>query len=792
VSNTTATVPAMARVGGLAADRRRPLVSGVLVLAAFASTWLLSGVSAWEAARFIGYELVYTLAPGCLLYLLLSPVSGGWLRTVAIGWPCGYALEVGWFALTATLHIRWAFALLPVAVVLASAPFLYRRARHLRRLAGPGLGSRTADGSGGGPALAVAVAVGAAVVLLSFTFFAPAPLPADAHSVVYGVDNVFDISLAAEARHHWPITEPWVAGEPLHYYTGSFIHIAAINQATGVPLSTVVFRLLPSVLFLVTALQLWWLGRSFGRSRWTGPVAVALLLGVEDLNLDPTHIEVFHVNPFNQFPLSPSFAFAVPFFLGLLALVRSRLLDRGDGSESVDSGGRVAGRGGALGMLALLLLGCAATKTFAAADFIGGLGLFWLWRVLEGRPSRRLLLCLALSVLCLGVVYLLMIRGGTSSTLVFEPLNFVRSGNTLARAKTALQSVMGHSALWILPLVLATPFIAVCVFAPLLGVLWLFRDRHGISPFGRFLMCIFVVGLGGYVLLGAPGGVEGVFLVYGYIALVPLAALGLVKLWSDTPARLRRTVARACGAVLAVGIAMAGTLELVSATGRVRDAWYALAYGIVAAALVVALVRNMRLYAPSVPSQSARVVACAIPLVGVLGLVKPSMLTAVGAWKTVSHKQISVRDSRSDYGITAALYQGLVWVRGHTSACDVLAVNNHTTAITPTPSAYFYYSAIAERRVFLESWYYTPNGARLAQPFPRRFALNNEAVSQGDPAALRKLAEAGVSYVLIDKLHGGGPQEPPGVSRLVFANRALEVYRLAPPGGARRLQEDCS
>ncbi len=256
-----------------------------LLGAAVLLTWLGSGVAVSEVLRFAVFELIYVLLPGCLLYVLLSPDPGGRLRTLAIGWPLGYALEVGAFALSAALGVRWAFTLLPVAALAIFGGALFLTVSGRARLATL-LRPRPAGQSRAMPYFGlVAVAATAAVVLLSFTFFAASPLPRNARSVSYSEDNVYDITIAGEARHHWPIEVSWVAGQELRYYTGVFIHAAAVNQVMGVSLSTLFLRLLPSMMFLIAALQLWALGGSVGRSRWIGPLAAVLLLVTQDVNL---------------------------------------------------------------------------------------------------------------------------------------------------------------------------------------------------------------------------------------------------------------------------------------------------------------------------------------------------------------------------------------------------------------------------------------------------------------------------------------------------------------------------
>jgi hypothetical protein len=128
----------------------------------------------------------------------------------------------------------------------------------------------------------------------------------------------------------------------------------------------------------------------------------------------------------------------------------------------------------------------------------------------------------------------------------------------------------------------------------------------------------------------------------------------------------------------------------------------------------------------------------------------------------------------------------LLWVRTHSDACEVLAVNNHYASPDRGPSTYLYYSAFTERRIFLESWEDTPSGVEGRVQDPGRLALNDSAVLRGDPVALRELGQDGVSYVLIDKTHGTGAHEPTSVSRLVFSNGALDVYRLRPQADPRQ------
>jgi hypothetical protein len=255
-----------------------------------------------------------------------------------------------------------------------------------------------------------------------------------------------------------------------------------------------------------------------------------------------------------------------------------------------------------------------------------------------------------------------------------------------------------------------------------------------------------------------------------------------VRLWNETPEAVRPGLLRVGGALLLLGVLIATVSASVTLTGLAEKAWFALAYGSVVLAVVLVVWRLQRRYAVSLTSHWARVVACAIPLLLALALVKPVALAGSGAWKTIVGKRTSLADTGVEYGMTAPLYAGLLWVKAHTTPCDVLAVNNHYDNARRQESVYFYYSAFSERRVFLESWRYTAGGQTGGLPYPGRFALNQRAVAQGNPQALRELTRRGVSYVLIDKTHVGGPQLPASVSTLVFSNSALDVYRLLPAG----------
>jgi hypothetical protein len=777
---------AQARSSTLSAGPSRWIAQIVIALVASIAllTWLLTGVPILDAARYLSFECLFVLIPGCTLYALLGGRDKQWLRILAIGWPLGYAIEIGAFALTAALGRRQMFLLLPLLALASLGALLYSRRISYRSLLFP-VHSGTESTEDRRLALVVVGSVASiALLILALESFMRYPLPQHTSSVVYFPDNVFDISIAAQVRNHWPVMEPYVAGQVLHYYTAFFMHAAAINQVTGIPFATIVLRLFPTTITLLTCLQLWLLGRELGNSRWAGTLTVALFFPVNDLNLDATKFEAFGTTPFNQLSPSPTYALGIPFFLALLVLMQRQLaVDRA--SDSLPPPRSIASAGilGPSLITGILVLGGAAAKTIAIADFIGGLGLFWLWRVVFVRDNR-MLPYLVISTISAAVIYHVMLSGGVSAVRI-RPLDFVHF--------TLFISLFpAHSALGLGVLICAATITCAFLFLPALGALWTVRNRSQNVPFVALLVAVFIVSASAYVLLEAAGDGQLFFMDYGSLAIMPVASVGLIRLWSDTPHVLRAKVVRACLIMLILGLALAASTRLLIVAGgyfglrRIENVtwvwttWYVVAYGLTAGTIAFFCLKLERQYASSIRSRATRVLACAIPLVLTLGLVKSLGVPVAEAWKAILGKQVTV-DSSEHRGLTAALYSGLLWVRDHTGRCDILAVNNHSISAKEIDSKYFYYSAFTERSVYLESWAYTSAGVYGGQPFPARLALNNRAVLKGEPDALRELAQRGVGYVLIDKLHGTGADEPVGVSRLVFDNSALEVYRLTVP-----------
>jgi hypothetical protein len=196
--------PARWAVSPLWEQVSRPWAATAFVFVWVAFLWLLGGVPASDVVLFTVYEVTFVALPGWVVYGLLRPESSKGERLV-FGWALGYALVIAAFAVTAAAGVRFLLFAYPLLV---GAFGLWRvnttgrvrprpgYGRPLELDCGRHRGNGKRHGRGG--------------------TLPTEPLPGTVHRVTYFLDNVFQISLAAEALHHWPLTDPTVNGQPLH------------------------------------------------------------------------------------------------------------------------------------------------------------------------------------------------------------------------------------------------------------------------------------------------------------------------------------------------------------------------------------------------------------------------------------------------------------------------------------------------------------------------------------------------------------------------------------------------
>jgi hypothetical protein len=505
-------------------------------------------------------------------------------------------------------------------------------------------------------------------------------------------------------------------------------------------------------LLLVVVLQLAHAGRRFTGNPWTGPVAAALILFVGDLDFGATRPGPLIGTYFSGLYLSPSQLLGMVVFLPTILVI----------ADLLEAEPR-APRAGSLALLAVLLFGCAGAKATILPVLIGGLVVYAVWR---WRVDRRVVACLALCLIAFAAAYLLLYSGG-------------REGSALHPLRSAFRTLPGMElesiggAKRVLAYPVATWVTAVALMVPLAGLAFARIRWRSPTAVQAWLLGLLAAAVAAFFAFDLPGFSQLYFLWYGFTAGALLAAGGLV----DVVGRLRRgdLVALAAGAALGIVLGLGTAVE---------EASLRRVYMGVAAVLGVVVVWS------ALRSRAAKLLWPAVFAVGALltaGLVDaprdrlPHLVSLAVAGEPLYTKA----DPQRERGVTRDLARGLAWVRDHTGDDAVLAVNNHLRSPAEGSSVYFYYSALAERRVFIESWEYTDKVLAVGlvasragrHPFAKRLAFNDSTYAGTGPPDAAGLRRRGVDYVLVDRINAPVPRRRiPG--RVVFRNDALIVHRL--------------
>jgi hypothetical protein len=382
-----------------------------------------------------------------------------------------------------------------------------------------------------------------------------------------------------------------------------------------------------------------------------------------------------------------------------------------------------------------MLVGCMGAKSYSLLALAGGLGVVIAWLLLRDRVlSRPALLALALT----GTVYLganALIFRWNSAGVVLSPFKAIKAMEGVSVFRSQLARLWGDNDV-ILGLGVVYGTIGL-LGIPLLGFGLLLKYRsRSLSLSELWFLSLFVAALPALFLLNQPGFGQLFVVFFGLVPATIVAASGFRLFWAY---HVRNTFAGRFSVRGGLATAAVGGCLVVSFLNTPLD-WF--------------------------PGVSVRAV-------------------------DVPPYQYELS------GLTAGLYDGLLWIRNNTDVNDVLVVNNHSIYRGGLDSKYFYYSAFAQRRVVLESWDYTRQAAATKllsldaahTPFPRRLALSDAVFRNADESAMRTLArEYGASYLVVDKVHGSASPWLPWRAHRVFSNGDVDVYAneppLSPPVGA--------
>ncbi len=700
--------------------------------------WLAFGVSLGDVALFVGYELVFLLAPGWLLYVALSGRRHGVLREVSVGWALGHVIEIGAFALTASLGVRAWLPVYPLAVALLAGGLILRRRR------GAGMAGEIEPRLPDRWVMCVAGLLALVLLYTAALYFAQTPLPGRAGFGGWVPDLVFGLDLSGQLLHHWPLHTPELSGTSLPYESFVYMHFAAVAQITGIRLPVVLLRLYAVPMLGLLVIQLCWAGRRLTGEAWSGPLAAFLLLLVGEVNPDLGNLLGSTVHPLEATLVSPTFLLGLILFVPALVLI----------AEVCGVAAAPDERRSEWLVLALLLAGCAGAKGAILPVLAGGLTVLLVWRLLTARrldreASAALLLTGAITAASYFVVY----RGAS------EGLHLLDRGTAggipliMSLAKSFERIAVVSVLFWLIAnLVVVLMFSA----GPLIGLAC--PQARDWPRATALLLGMFLAGLVPFFFAFAPGYSQTWFAFYGLTAAVFLSALGVRAVWR------RRMAVPAIAAVLGSALLIGLIQGLHIGPTATRIAWVVLL-----AALGVALLARLK----RVPGRIA---------VGVLLAVAAFAAAQLPFSTATEVAEVGPEPvyANSWGNVQPGLLSALAWIRDHTSPDAVLAVNNYWLTYAGVRQSYFmFYSALAERQFYLEGWNETLEvlGSQVKGTLARRRQLNDAVFQRANPRALAEMVRsANVSYLLVDRVNGTASTAIGRIATLVHSSPGVEVY----------------
>lgn len=715
-------------------DRVAPWAGGLAVLGLVLFLIVRScGYQMGPVMRYTAYYLFYVLLPGVVALHAIRRGSISFTAAVALGIPTGYAIEIFSFLALAAMGARHLLPFLPLVWLAAAALLAWRRREWPVRC------NWTARHAAIGLSLALLFLCTA--VSTATQMFAESPLVAGLpHRAIFH-DWVYLVSRAAAIKHHWPFEDPSLAGTPLQYHYFMLVHAASASSVTGLEVMQVMLRFVMVPLGAVLVMQAYALGRLVSRSAWGGVLAALMTVALSELSFSPHYGEPVFLGLFLRWLyVSPTFYFGMVFFGALLLGVaeasgRTRL----DLWHLVWLAGLAAAGTGAKGTMTPVVL--VALGLWAA----------WSWWRDRRFPARLVLIGCTLSAGFLGIYLAIMSSWGTGQAS-FEPFRILQLTGFWRANLADLQRVFEQ---WMPGTLAAKVALVVCglvVFAGTAGVRLLAlaecaRARRGVEPW-----------LAATFLAAAAMGLFIHLHAYGELYLFLLVRLPM--------------------AVLAAAF-IVGSLRVLKAELQTVG----------------------RELGPNHPPLPRRFLTRRIPHMGLAALaalgVGLTLAVQGGVWIARQHAGLRewLRQSphmRLDDKM-ATLCDAMLWVRRETEPEAILVAN----AFTPkhlqqgrgelvdytTAGVHFYYSALSERRLFVEGPTYLHGDPRVARRLQRAAAIFFD-----ERVPLTSLPGGAPGYAIIDRSLNDGARIALPEQHRVYANARFEIYRLprrvtVPPAG---------
>jgi hypothetical protein len=724
--------------------------------------------------RYAVYVLYAVMAPGILVFRALRRVPHTLVEDLTYGAVLGLVLELGAWMLWSSVGAQewlWTWPLV-VFAVFAALPRL-RRHWWVRGYAPTPRGF----------AWAVAAIACGFLAYLYVTFLRPNPiLPTGERQRVY-VDLPYQLSLAGEAKHHFPVHVPQVAEEPLHYHYFAFAHQGAGSLVSGVDLTSVVLRLDVPLLCLAAIVALAVTGWRVTGRPWAGVIAAGLTFTVGEFGFSyPATMPFGTIATFIVWS-SQSMTYSwllLIVLVGVLADRVGRAPATATGSPTVPALGP-----GAWVMLALVALASVGAKASSVPVAVGALAFLAAVQLLRRRRvAGPVLVALGITIgaqlLGNAVLFALETHGMDVNPFWGPHRYFPADGGALAIGGIAL-AFLANMLLRLAGL-------------PVLAAL---RGRR-IGDAEVLLIGGALAGLGAYLVFAHPGDANQYFVRAGWMFGVIGSAWGAVLLGDRarlsgpgagaTRARWRLAVAGAVYAAGLVALQFANASPAGPATARDPFAplepivsWFLALAALTAIGAVFWYVAGS--LSPAVRGRGPAVLLTVVLLAGAPGLVMEARTGAAnpngGGYAPTALPATRVEAAR--------------WLREHSTPSDVVATNAHClyTVRGYCDSRTFWVSAYAERRVLVEGWIFAPRAAAMAATSPTGVytpfwdqalqRLNDTAFTAPTSHVLRDLHDRhGVRWLVADRTSTMG-RESAMLTLLadkVFDNGRVAIYAI--------------
>lgn len=688
-----------------------------------------------------GLFLIWGLClPGFIIHRSLRGPQPGWTHEIALATATGMAGLVCVTVISVSCGVEWAVWLWPALALLLLIPARTRR-KVLSRTHGTSW--RT------GATLGVAASAAALILHLSRSFFSATPLPPSSVSLYQ--DLQWHLGLISEAMRSVPLKTPQaITAGPVRYHWFADAEIAGESLATGIDPTLLLLRLWPLAVAVLVVILTGVLAHSASGRSAAAPLAAGLAAATTMLLpwAGPGDTQdVFR-------PLSPTQLFAmVILLLAVHAAFSWAGAQRSAGAGIVALAALVVGSGAKPTVLPVLLGGFIVAAI--ASCFLRARA--WPWLVAAAASAALL------------VTSQFLVAGGDAGSTV----NVLASLRLVATFRERMTGEDGFVDPGLLsdPVVLAAgvTFAVIWSARPLFGMAAIFQAELRPRPEAWMLAGACGSGVAAFLLLSHPGYSQ----LYFLFTAVPVGAVAgawwLVAAVGDR--RWAARIAIIAGGIGAIAASGAYWWRVARESAGLESAGLRSA-AIVGAVLVVAIagiaiaewIRRRR-----GGRRDGPVLIAALSIV--MGAVMASLPLSAFVFSPPPPGTSTLALAQS---------QAAEWIRTHTPADTVLAVNDHCVGeeSVECDSRVFWASGLGQRRVLVEAWSYTAQSSHGPFFDPLLLEFNQALFEEPTPALAREASEMGVGWLVATLDAGAVSSDLSEIADQVYANSEIEIYRL--------------